>query len=182
MLHRPGEGVGLSLNVYFRNYSSIGFITEFLEENFCSAKKTDENRDIPLHLLLRCGNKFDKVDMKTLLTCLALAVSRKDMNGDLPLALELKNKCKNTVIYILLIHYPEASKALSVDVHHILYLAFNQGAEDRTILGLLNKATKISTTVEKPSSLLPIHLATQNEQSPFIVHNLIRRYMPIDIK
>ena len=150
------------MHVDFRKYARIGFIKEFLAENFCSAKKTYENRDLPLHLLLRCGNKFDQVDMKNLLTCFALAVSIKDMHGYLPFALELNNKCKNTVIYILLIQYPEAAKALSVDVNHIIYLAFKQGAKDRTILVILNNAPKMSTTVEKHSSFLPIHLAIQN--------------------
>lgn len=64
----------------------------------------------------------------------------------------------------------------------MLHLALQHAAEDRTVLGLLNHAPELATTVDKPSGLLPIQMATQNEHSPFIVHNLLRRDMPIDLK
>ncbi|KAL3931045.1 MAG: hypothetical protein SGBAC_011490, partial [Bacillariaceae sp.] len=87
MVYRPpvNSGGGLPLHIACRNHASIGVITALLAENFASAKRTDENGDLPLHLLLRCGEVVDPVVVKTLLTCFAGAVSRTDMHGDLPL-------------------------------------------------------------------------------------------------
>ena len=52
MVHRPphNSGGGLPLHIACRNHGSIGVITAFLAENFASAKRTDENGDLPLHL------------------------------------------------------------------------------------------------------------------------------------
>ncbi len=90
-----------------RNHASIGVITALLAENFASAKRTDENGDLPLHLLLRCGEVVDPVVVKTLLTCFSGAVSRTDLNADLPLAIATKCQCSSTVANaILLMQYP----------------------------------------------------------------------------
>jgi len=165
-----------------RNYASIGVITALLAENFASAKRCDENGDLPLHLILKCGEIVDQVVVKTLLTCFSAAASRTDMNGDLPLAIAIKNKCNPAVINGILMQYPNAASVFSSDGHSPLHLAFSHCADDRTILGLLNHAPEFATLVDKESGLLPIQVATDNEHSHFIVHNLIRRDMPIDLE
>jgi len=184
MIHRPANttGGGLPLHVACRNYASIGVITALLAENFASAKRSDENGDLPLHLLLRCGEAVDQVVVKTLLTCFSSAVSRTDMNGDLPLAIALKHQCKSAVINTLLMQYPDAAGILNGDGHSPLFLAFQHNSDDRTILGLLNHAPELATAVDKKTGMLPIQIATANEHSHFIVHNLIKRDMPIDLK
>ena len=138
------SGGGLPLHAACRNYASIGVITAFLAENFASAKKPDDNGDLPLHLLLRCGASVDQVVVKTLLTCFSAAVSRTDMNGDLPLSTALKHRCKASVVNTILIQYPAAASTLNRDGHTPLFLAFEHAAEDRTILGLLNHAPEVS--------------------------------------
>ena len=184
MVHRPqnNSGGGLPLHIACRNYASIGVITALLAENFASAKRTDENGDLPLHLLLRCGEVVDQVVVKTLLTCFSEAVSRTDMYGDLPLAIAIKHECKPAVINTVLMQYPEASSILNGEGQSPLFLAFQHNADDRTILGLLNHAPEAATTVDKKTGLLPIQIATENEHSHFIVHNLLKRDMPIDLK
>jgi len=184
MIHRPSEnsGGGLPLHVACRNYASIGVITALLAENFASAKRSDENGDLPLHLLLRCGGVVDQVIVKTLLTCFSSAVSRTDMNGDLPLAIALKHSCQATVVNTLLLQFPDAAGILNGEGHSPLHLAFENGADDRTILGLLNHAPELATAVDKSSGSLPIQVAAQNDHSPFIIHNLLKRDMPIDLK
>ena len=184
MVYRPpnNSGGGLPLHIACRNYASIGVITALLAENFASAKRTDENGDLPLHLLLRCGEVVDQVVVKTLLTCFANAVSRTDMNGDSPLAIGLKHQCKSAVINTILMQFPEAAGVLNGEGHSALFLAFKHSADDRTIMGLLNHAPELSTAVDRKTGLLPIQVATENEHSHFIVHNLLKRDMPIDLK
>jgi myosin-5 len=184
MVYRPpnNSGGGLPLHIACRNHASIGVITALLAENFASAKRTDENGDLPLHLLLRCGEVVDPVVVKTLLTCFSGAVSRTDMNGDLPLAIAIKYQCSSTVTNAILMQYPEAAGALNGEGHSPLHLSFKHNADDRTIMGLLNHAPELSTQNDRKTGLLPIQVATENEHSHFIVHNLLKRDMPIDIK
>eukprot|EP00934_Nitzschia_sp_Nitz4_P002613 Nitzschia sp. Nitz4//scaffold49_size126201//105987//112119//NITZ4_003659-RA/size126201-augustus-gene-0.4-mRNA-1//1//CDS//3329553200//2603//frame0 len=184
MVHRPphNSGGGLPLHIACRNHASIGVITALLAENFASAKRTDENGDLPLHLLLRCGEVVDPVVVKTLLTCFSGAVSRTDMHGDLPLATAIKYQCTSSVVNSILMQYPDAAGIFNGEGHSVLHLAFKHHADDRTIMGLLNHAPELSTQIDKKTGLLPIQVATANEHSHFIVHNLLKRDMPIDIK
>jgi len=184
MVHRPphNSGGGLPLHIACRNHGSIGVITALLAENFASAKRTDENGDLPLHLLLRCGEVVDPVVVKTLLTCFSGAVSRTDMNGDLPLSIAIKYKCSPSVTNAILMHYPDAASVLDSDGHSPLHLAFYYNADDRTLMGLLNHAPELATQVDKKSGLLPIQVATEKEHSHFIVHTLLKKDLPIDMK
>ncbi len=183
MVYRPppDSGGGLPLHVACSNHASIGVITALLAENFASAKRADENGDLPLHLLLRCGEVVDPVVVKTLLTCFSGALSRTDMNGDLPLAIALKHQCRSPVVNTLLMQYPNAANVLNGEGHSPIFLAFKHNADDRTIMGLLNHAPELATAVDKKTGLLPIQIATENEHSHFIVHNLLKRDLPIDI-
>ncbi len=146
MVYRPpsNSGGGLPLHIACRNYASIGVITALLAENFASAKRTDENGDLPLHLLLRCGEVVDQVVVKTLLTCFSAAVSRTDMFGDLPLSIAIKHQCRPAVINTILMQFPDAAGVLNGEGHSPLFLAFKHNADDRTILGLLNHAPEVS--------------------------------------
>lgn len=184
MIYRPldGTGGGLPLHVACRSYASMGVITALLAENFASAKRCDENGDLPLHLVLKCGEVVDQVVIKTLLTCFDDAASRTDMNGDLPLGIALKNRCKPAVVNSLLMQFPNAASTLNSDGQSALHLAFEHSADDRTILGLLNHAPELATRVDKKTGLLPIQVATENEHSHFIVHNLLKRDMPVDLE
>jgi Myosin head (motor domain)/IQ calmodulin-binding motif len=145
MVVRPQDnsGGGLPLHVACSNHASVGVITALLAENFASAKRTNENGDLPLHLLLRRGDGVDPVVVKTLLTCFASAVSRTDMHGDLPLAIALKSRCRSPVINAILMQYPEAAGVLNGAGHSPLFLAFQHNADDRTIMGLLNHAPEV---------------------------------------
>ena len=144
MVVRPlDNGGGLPLHVACSNHASVGVITALLAENFASAKRTDENGDLPLHLLLRRGEGVDPVVVKTLLTCFAGAVSRTDMHGDLPLAIAIKHRCRSPVVNAILMQYPEAAGILNGDGHSPLFLAFQNNADDRTIMGLLNHAPEV---------------------------------------
>lgn len=184
MVYRPpaDSGGGLPLHIACSNHASIGVITALLAENFASAKRADENGDLPLHLLLRCGDVVDPVVVKTLLTCFAGALSRTDMNGDLPLSIALKCLCRSAVINAILMQYPEAAGVLNGEGHSPLFLAFKHNADDRTIMGLLNHAPDLATSADRKTGLLPIQVATENEHSHFIVHNLLKRDLPIDTK
>lgn len=184
MVYRPphNSGGGLPLHIACRNHGSIGVITALLAENFASAKRTDENGDLPLHLLLRCGEVVDPVVVKTLLTCFSGAVSRTDMNGDLPLSIAIKYKCSPSVSNAILMHFPDAASVLDSDGHSPLHLAFAHNADDRTLMGLLNHAPDLATQVDKKTGLLPIQVATENEHSHFIVHTLLKKDLPIDMK
>lgn len=183
MVYRPppDTGGGLPLHIACSNHASIGVITALLAENFASAKRTDENGDLPLHLLLRCGEAVDPVVVKTLLTCFAGALSRTDMHGDLPLAISLKHRCRSAVINAVLMQYSDAAGVLDGEGHSALFLAFRHNADDRTIMGLLNHAPELATAVDRKTGLLPIQVATEHEHSHFIVHNLLKRDLPIDM-
>lgn len=183
MVHRPpnNSGGGLPLHIACRNYASIGVITALLAENFASAKRSDENGDLPLHLILRCGD-CDHVVVKTLLTCFSNAVSRTNMHGDLPLSIALKHGCKTAVLNLLLVQYPDAAGVLNGNGHSPLFLALQNGGDDRTVLGLLNHAPELATLVDKKTGKLPIQIATEQEFSPFIVFNLLKRDLPIELK
>ena len=147
MVVRPQDnGGGLPLHVACSNHASVGVITALLAENFASAKRTDENGDLPLHLLLRRGDGVDPVVVKTLLTCFAGAVSRTDMHGDLPLAIAIKHRCRSPVVNAILMQYPEAAGVLNGEGHSPLFLAFENNADDRTIMGLLNHAPEVCVT------------------------------------
>ena len=183
MVYRPphNSGGGLPLHIACRNNASIGVITALLAENFASAKRADENGDLPLHLLLRGGEVVDPVVVKTLLTCFSGAVTRTDMNGDLPLAIAIKFQCSSTVTNAVLMQYPDAAGILNGEGHSPLHLAFKHNADDRTIMGLLNHAPELATQEDKKTGLLPIQVATENEHSHFIVHTLLKKDLPIDM-
>lgn len=72
----PDSGGGLPLHIACSNQASIGVITALLAENFASVKRMDDNGDLPLHLLLRCGQAVDPAVVKTLLTCFSGVLSR----------------------------------------------------------------------------------------------------------
>lgn len=145
MIHRPSDesGGGLPLHVACRHHSNMSIITSLLAENFSSAKRADENGDLPLHLLLRNGEPVEQVTVKTLLTCFSSAVSRTDKNGDLPLTVAIKHECKSAVVNYLMVQYPDAAKMFDGSGHSNLHLAFQHGADDRTMLGLLNHAPEV---------------------------------------
>jgi ankyrin repeat protein len=145
MVYRPphNSGGGLPLHIACRNYASIGVITALLAENFASAKRTDENGDLPIHLLLRCGEVVDQVVIKTLLTCFSSAVSRTDMHGDLPLAISIKHQCRSAVVNTILMQFPDAAGVLNGEGHSPLFLSFKHNSDDRTIMGLLNHAPEV---------------------------------------
>ena len=146
MVHRPSEesGGGLPLHIACRHHSNMSIITSLLAENFSSAKRADENGDLPLHLLLRNGEVVEQVTVKTVLTCFASAISRTDKNGDLPLSIAIKSSCNPSVVNYLMVQYPEACKLRDGSGHTNLHLAFEHGADDRTMLGLLNHAPEVS--------------------------------------
>lgn len=146
MIHRPKEdsGGGLPLHVACRHHSKLSIITGLLAENFSSCKRSDENGDLPLHLLLRNGDAVEQVTVKTILTCFAAAASRTDKNGELPLTIAIKSECNQSVVNYLLMQYPDAAKVLDSKGHTNLHLALQHGADDRTMLGLLNHAPEVS--------------------------------------
>ena len=176
------QSKGLALHVACKYGAGIGVITALLSENFSAAKKTDANGDLPLHLLLRNGSNVEAVCVKTLLTCYSTGVSRADVNGDLPLLLALKHQCKGSVFNLLLLQFPSAAHVLDCDEHTPLFLALLHGADDRTILSLLNHAPEYATVVDKSTKLLPIQVATENSHSALVVHSLLKRDMPIDMQ
>lgn len=145
MVHRPTEdsGGGLPLHIACRHHSSMSIVTSLLAENFSSAKRADENGDLPLHLLLRNGEAVEQVMVKTVLTCFASAISRTDKNGDLPLSIAIKGACNPSVVNYLMVQNPEACKSRDGSGHSNLHLAFEHGADDRTMLGLLNHAPEV---------------------------------------
>ena len=146
MVHRPSQesGGGLPLHIACRHHSNMSIITSLLAENFSSAKRADENGDLPIHLLLRNGETLEQVTVKTVLTCFASAISRTDKNGDLPLSIAIKSSCNPSVVNYLMIQYPEACKLRDGSGHSNLHLAFEHGADDRSMLGLLNHAPEVS--------------------------------------
>jgi hypothetical protein len=123
----------------------------------------------------------DPLVVETLLTCFSGDLSRADMHGDLPLAISIKFHCRSAVINALLMKYPDAAGVLNAEGHSPLFLAFKHNADDRTIMGLLNHAPELATAVDRKTGLLPIQVATEQEHSHFIVHNLLKRDLPIDL-
>eukprot|EP00571_Detonula_confervacea_P013879 CAMPEP_0172301032 /NCGR_PEP_ID=MMETSP1058-20130122/3005_1 /TAXON_ID=83371 /ORGANISM="Detonula confervacea, Strain CCMP 353" /LENGTH=2063 /DNA_ID=CAMNT_0013011021 /DNA_START=194 /DNA_END=6385 /DNA_ORIENTATION=+ len=184
MIHRPTEesGGGLPLHIACRHHSNMSIITSLLAENFSSAKRADENGDLPIHLLLRNGEAVEQVTVKTVLTCFASAISRTDKNGDLPLSVAIKSACNPSVVNYLMVQYPEACKLRDGSGHSNLHLAFEHGSDDRTMLGLLNHAPELATLVDKETGMLPIQVATEHEHSHFIVHHLLKQDLPVDTK
>jgi len=184
MIHRPTEesGGGLPLHIACRHHSNMSIITSLLAENFSSAKRADENGDLPLHLLLRNGEVVEQVTVKTVLTCFASAISRTDKNGDLPLSIAIKSACNPSVVNYLMLQYPGACKLRDGDGHSNLHLAFEHGADDRTMLGLLNHAPELANLVDKETGMLPIQVATEHEHSHFIVHHLLKQDLPVNTK
>ena len=177
------SGGGLPLHIACRNHGSIWVITALLTEHFASAKCTDENGDLPLHLLLRCGGFVDPVVVKTLLTCFPGAVTRTDMNGDLPLAIAIKYSCSGAVTNAILMQFSDGAAVLDGEGHSPLHLAFHHCADDRIIMGLLNHGpAELATQIDKKTGLLPIQVATDKEHTHFIVHTLLKRDLPIEIK
>jgi len=131
------------LHIACRHHSNMSIITSLLAENFSSAKRADENGDLPLQLLLRNGEGVEQVTVKTVLTCFASAISRTDKNGDLPLTVAIKSSCNPSVVNYLMMQYPEACRLKDGSGHSNLHLAFEHGADDRTTLGLLNHAPEV---------------------------------------
>mmetsp|Transcript_33037 Transcript_33037/g.60884 ORF Transcript_33037/g.60884 Transcript_33037/m.60884 type:complete len:596 (-) Transcript_33037:94-1881(-) len=50
------------------------------------------------------------------------------------------------------------------------------------MLGLLNHAPELATSIDKETGMLPIQVATEHEHSHFIVHHLLKQDLPIDTK
>jgi len=97
------------------------------------------------------------------------------------LCIALKHSCKSNVVKQLIIEYPDATGILNAQGHSPLFLALEYGADDRTVLNLLNHAPELATVVDKTTNKLPINVATEKEYSPFIVYNLLKRDLPIDM-
>mmetsp|Transcript_19506 Transcript_19506/g.38265 ORF Transcript_19506/g.38265 Transcript_19506/m.38265 type:complete len:1975 (-) Transcript_19506:115-6039(-) len=175
-------GGGIPLHGACKANASGTVITALLSHNFSSAKKSDANGDLPIHLLLRNGSNVSVAVVQALLDIYPTAATRADMYGDLPLSVALKHECKPEVVKVLLMHNPEAAKVLNGrDGHSPLFLAFQHHANDKTILGLVNHAPERIVAVDKRTGMLPIEMATKQKHSKTIVYDLLRRDMPIDL-
>jgi len=184
MMLRPTgrSGGGIPLHVACRVNASGAVITALLAHNFNSCKVSDANGDLPIHLLLRNGKHVSGAVVQGLLDTYPTAATRADMYGDLPLSVALKHECKPDVIKTLLMHNPDAAKVQNGrDGHSPLFLAFKHNADDKTILGLMNHAPDLIVAVDKRTGLLPIEMATKQMHSISIVHDLLKRDMPIDM-
>ena len=147
MMLRPAGriGGGIPLHIACRMNASSSIITALLSSNFNSAKKSDANGDLPVHLLLRNGDQVSGAVAQALLDIYPTAATRADMYGDLPLSVALKHKCKPEVVKVLLMHNPDAAKVQNGrDGHSPLFIAFQNHANDQTILGLMNHAPDVS--------------------------------------
>ncbi len=185
MVLRPTgrSGGGIPLHVACRVNASAAVITALLSHNFNSAKKSDANGDLPIHLLLRNGSRVSGAVVQALLDIYPTAAMRADMFCDLPLSVALKNECKPEVVKSLLMHNPDAAKVINGrDGHSPLYLAFQHHADDKTILGLMNHAPDLIIAKDKRTGMLPIEMATRQKHSKTIVYDLLKRDMPIDMK
>jgi len=152
MMLRPTgrSGGGIPLHVACRINASGAVITALLSNNFNSAKKSDANGDLPVHLLLRSGTTVSGAVVQALLDTYPTAATRADQYGDLPLSVALKHKCKPEVVKTLLMHNPDAAKVQNGrDGHSPLFLAFQNHADDKTILGLMNHAPDVSISLMK---------------------------------
>jgi hypothetical protein len=157
-------------------------VTSLICANPTSTKLPDENGDLPLHLLLRCGEETDPSVVKSLISCNPGVLSRTDSSGNLPLAIAIKSQCTYGVVNVVLVSYPEAARILNADHQNPLVLSFQNHADDRTIISLLNHAPELATAIDVRTGLLPIQIATENEQSSFIINHLLKRDLPIDLK
>jgi len=180
---RPPDksGGGVALHVACRHGAGIASLSALLSENFAAAKQVDANGDLPLHLLLRNGAVVDLVSVKTLLTCFPAAVSRPDQNNALPLQLAIEHECKTNVIHLLLIQFPSAAQVVDQYNRTCLFSALLHGADDRTILSLINHAPEYVTAMDEQTQLIPIQMATSQEHSPLVIHALLKKDMPIDL-
>ena len=150
MILRPAGrlGGGIPLHIACKVNASGTVITALLSHNFSSAKKSDANGDLPIHLLLRNGSRVSGAVVQALLDTYPTAATRADMYGDLPLSVALKHECKPEVVKVLLMHNPDAAKVLNGrDGHSPLFLAFQHNANDKTILGLMNHAPEVSCSL-----------------------------------
>ena len=184
MMLRPTgrSGGGIPLHAACRTNASGAVITALLAHNFNSCKVSDANGDLPIHSLLRNGKHVSGAVVQGLLDTYPTAATRADMYGDLPLSVALKHECKPEVIKTLLMHNPDAAKVQNGrDGHSPLFLAFKHNADDKTILGLMNHAPDLIVAVDKRTGLLPIEMATKQMHSISIVHDLLKRDMPIDL-
>lgn len=148
MMLRPTgrSGGGIPLHAACRINASGAVITALLSSNFNSTKKSDANGDLPIHLLLRNGTQVSGAVVQAILDTYPTAATRADMYGDLPLSVALKHKCKPEVVKTLLMHNPDAAKVQNGrDGHSPLFLAFQNHADDKTILGLMNHAPDVSS-------------------------------------
>jgi len=185
MMLRPTgrSGGGIPLHVACRTNASGAVVTALLSCNFNSAKRSDANGDLPVHLLLRNGTDVSGAVVQALLDTYPTAATRADMYGDLPLSVALKHECKPEVVKTLLMHNPDAAKVQNGrDGHSPLFLAFQHHANDKTILGLMNHAPDLIVAVDKRTGMLPIEMATRNRHSKTIIYDLLKRDMPIDLK
>ncbi|KAL7552206.1 hypothetical protein ACHAWF_016273 [Thalassiosira exigua] len=185
MMLRPTgrSGGGIPLHVACRTNASGAVITALLSSNFNSAKRSDANGDLPIHLLLRNGKSVSGAVVQALLDTYPTAATRADMYGDLPLSVALKHECKPEVVKTLLMHNPDAAKVQNGrDRHSPLFLAFQHHADDKTILGLMNHAPDLIVAVDKRTGMLPIEMATRQRHSKTIIYDLLKRDMPIDMK
>lgn len=185
MVLRPTgrSGGGIPLHVACRVNASAAVITALLSHNFNSAKKSDANGDLPIHLLLRNGARVSGAVVQALLDTYPTAAMRADMFCDLPLSVALKNECKPEVVKSLLMHNPDAAKVINGrDGHSPLFLAFQHHADDKTILGLMNHAPDLIVAKDKRTGMLPIEMATMQKHSKTIIYDLLKRDMPIDLK
>ena len=147
MMLRPAGrlGGGIPLHIACKINASSAVIRALLSSNFNSAKKSDANGDLPIHLLLRNGTNVLGAVVQALLDTYPTAATRADMYGDLPLSVALKHECKPEVVKVLLMHNPDAAKVQNGrDGHSPLFLAFQHHANDKTILGLMNHAPEVS--------------------------------------
>jgi len=185
MMLRPTgrSGGGIPLHVACRTNASGAVITALLSSNFSSAKRSDANGDLPIHLLLRSGTDVSGAVVQALLDTYPTAATRADMYGDLPLSVALKHECKPEVVKTLLMHNPDAAKVQNGrDGHSPLFLAFQHHADDKTILGLMNHAPDLIVAVDKRTGMLPIEMATRQRHSKTIIYDLLKRDMPINMK
>ena len=137
-------GSSLPLHLACKNYSSVGAITSLLRTplHFSLACRSDENGELPLHLLLH-NTEVDVAAVKTLLTCHLKAIGSRDQSGDIPLHIALKNSCKPAVIETLLSHFPGSSVVMDGEGHSPLFLALKYSAQDETSLALIKYAPQV---------------------------------------
>lgn len=102
MMLRPSGrmGGGIPLHIACRTNASSSVITALLSSNFNSTKKSDQNGDLPVHLLLRNGDQVSGAVAQALLDIYPTAATRADMYGDLPLSVALKHRCKPEVVKV----------------------------------------------------------------------------------